>query len=192
MSNLAKKSLRAHYKAARLALALCYRLEAANALGARLSAWQGLRQARAVLAYAGVEAQGELTTDAVLTMLHETGKLCALPRVVSSGLMRLHWVKPETRLVAQKYGIAEPPETAPIANLQDIDVVFVPGVAFTKNGARLGTGGGFYDRLLALPNHAIKVGLCFDAQLAERIQAEPHDIAMDFIFTESQFIDCRT
>ena len=66
-----------------------------------------------------------------------------------------------------------------------IDLIVVPGLAFSRDGHRLGRGAGFFDRLLAGPAaEAYKLGVRFDFQLLESIPIEPHDIVMDTVVTE--------
>jgi 5-formyltetrahydrofolate cyclo-ligase len=71
-------------------------------------------------------------------------------------------------------------------NLPDaIDLVLVPGVAFSKDRHRLGRGGGFFDQLLAgRAANAFKLGICFSFQLLETIPTEPHDIVMNAIVSD--------
>jgi 5-formyltetrahydrofolate cyclo-ligase len=65
------------------------------------------------------------------------------------------------------------------------DLIFVPGLAFTKHGYRLGRGAGFFDRLLAgRAARAFKIGICFSFQLADAVPTERHDIEMDTIVTD--------
>jgi 5-formyltetrahydrofolate cyclo-ligase len=67
-----------------------------------------------------------------------------------------------------------------------VDVVIVPGVAFTPDGARLGQGGGWYDRFLAsVRPDCTSIGVGFDPQLVDVLPTEPHDIRLDSIVTES-------
>jgi 5-formyltetrahydrofolate cyclo-ligase len=67
----------------------------------------------------------------------------------------------------------------------EIDTILIPGLAFTKSGHRLGRGGGFYDRYLALlPSTSCKIGVCFALQLVEDLPFEPHDQRMNAIVTE--------
>jgi 5-formyltetrahydrofolate cyclo-ligase len=74
----------------------------------------------------------------------------------------------------------------------EIDVILVPGLAFTRDGQRLGRGGGFYDRLLVqLPAHTLKLGVCFDFQIVERLPSEPHDQRVDAVVTEREFIAAK-
>ena len=66
-----------------------------------------------------------------------------------------------------------------------IGVVLVPGVAFTAGGARLGRGGGHYDRLLAaLPPNCVRVGVGFSCQLAPVLPVASHDVRMHALLTE--------
>lgn len=88
------------------------------------------------------------------------------------------------------YGIREPKEEcSPRINLEDIDVIVVPAVAYDKNCYRLGYGGGFYDRFLQkLRNDCITIGIAFDLQIFDSIPKESHDAQLDFIITESRII----
>lgn len=82
---------------------------------------------------------------------------------------------------------------APIGRAADprsIDLVVVPGVAFDLRGGRLGRGGGYYDRFLAsLAAGCLRVGVCLDCRLLERVPTEPHDLAMDLLLTERRRIE---
>ncbi len=67
-----------------------------------------------------------------------------------------------------------------------VDVVIVPGVAFTPDGARLGQGGGWYDRFLAAVRPGCtSIGVGFDPQVVDELPTEPHDIRLDSVVTES-------
>ncbi len=81
------------------------------------------------------------------------------------------------------FGIMEPVATAPIAP-SEIDVMVVPGVAFTNSGYRLGRGKGFYDKYLSHKGfRAHTIGVCFPCQLVENIPTEKHDKMLDSIIT---------
>jgi 5-formyltetrahydrofolate cyclo-ligase len=72
----------------------------------------------------------------------------------------------------------------------EIKLMIVPGLAFTRDGHRLGRGGGFYDRYLALlPSTAVKIGVCFSVQIVPSLPAEPHDQHMNAIITEQGPLD---
>ena len=78
---------------------------------------------------------------------------------------------------------AEPGPGASVCPPGDIDLIVVPGVAFTPSGVRLGRGKGFYDRYLTQPGvRALRFGVCYPHQLVGELPAEPHDVAMDRVF----------
>jgi 5-formyltetrahydrofolate cyclo-ligase len=83
--------------------------------------------------------------------------------------------------------IPQSPKTDHELHLPDtIDLILVPGVAFSKDRHRLGRGGGFFDRLLgARGANAFKLGICFSFQIVDTMPAEPHDVVMDAVVTES-------
>jgi 5-formyltetrahydrofolate cyclo-ligase len=73
-----------------------------------------------------------------------------------------------------------------IVSLEEVDLLLVPGLAFTPEGHRLGRGGGFYDRLLALRGPKTRTfGVCFDAQMFPQLPLESHDESVDAVLTES-------
>lgn len=65
-----------------------------------------------------------------------------------------------------------------------LDLIIVPGVAFDRQGNRLGRGKGFYDRFLS-QTHAVTIAVCFDCQLVDHIPTEPHDLPAKFVVTKS-------
>ena len=69
--------------------------------------------------------------------------------------------------------------------MQSFEVILVPCLAVDDAGCRVGYGQGNYDRFLANQPQAIKLGLCFEAQRVDQIQAEDHDIRLDGVFTEA-------
>lgn len=97
-----------------------------------------------------------------------------------------------TDIVVGRYSLREPKaDLLPLAP-GDLDVVIVPGLAFDATGARLGRGGGFYDRLLArlaaLPasHRPVSVGVCVDEQVVENVPVEAHDLRVDMMVTPSK------
>jgi 5-formyltetrahydrofolate cyclo-ligase len=68
----------------------------------------------------------------------------------------------------------------------DLDVVVVPGVAFTMRGHRLGQGGGHFDRFLPrLRAGCLRVGVCFREQLVDEVPSEPHDVVLDAVVSDA-------
>ena len=69
-------------------------------------------------------------------------------------------------------------------DLGAVEMIVVPGVAFDREGNRMGRGRGFYDRLLKSTPRAMKVGVCYDFQMIEDVPVEPHDVKMDCVVSE--------
>lgn len=72
-----------------------------------------------------------------------------------------------------------------------LDLVIIPGLAFSKKGVRLGYGKGVFDKLLA-PSKAFKIGLAYDFQIIDKIPQEKHDLVMDIIVTEKSIYSIST
>ena len=107
-----------------------------------------------------------------------------LPRVNGVNLDLLPY--DESRLELGSFHIEEP-TGSDVADVDDIELMIIPAVAFDRNGNRLGRGKGFYDRLLAT-SRATKIGVGYDFQLLDSIPAEPHDVAMDMVITQKTLI----
>jgi 5-formyltetrahydrofolate cyclo-ligase len=84
------------------------------------------------------------------------------------------------------FGICEPKkECMKTVDLKDIDLVLIPGIAFDRQGNRIGHGQGYFDRFLSnLPNKIPTIGLAFKLQLVSRINALPWDIPVTKLITE--------
>ena len=107
-----------------------------------------------------------------------------LPRVNGVNLDILPYE--ETRLELGSFHIEEPTGDD-VVNVDDIELMVVPAVAFDRKGNRLGRGKGFYDRLLST-SKATKIGVGYEFQLFDSIPSEPHDVAMDMVITQKTLI----
>ncbi|WP_020482495.1 5-formyltetrahydrofolate cyclo-ligase [Methylomonas sp. MK1] len=88
------------------------------------------------------------------------------------------------------WNILEPPrerwlEPAKQVGAAELDVIIVPGVAFDKQGGRLGNGAGYYDRLLQkVRADTMLAAVCYEAQLLPQVEMAAHDVFMDYVVTE--------
>jgi 5-formyltetrahydrofolate cyclo-ligase len=100
--------------------------------------------------------------------------------------LAFHRVDRAADLLLSRWGLFEPPaDPTREVDPAQIDLVIVPGVAFTADGERIGRGRGHYDRFLAsLAPHATAVGLCFATRLLPSLPTEPHDRRMDQVIAE--------
>ena len=81
------------------------------------------------------------------------------------------------------FGIMEPTSTTPVEP-SEIDVMILPGVAFTTEGARCGRGKGFYDKYLSRNGfRAYTIGVCYPCQIVEIIPTEEHDKVLDCVIS---------
>ncbi len=71
------------------------------------------------------------------------------------------------------------------------DVIFIPVLGFDTSGNRIGMGGGWYDRFLAMHTDAVKIGLAYDECEVPKIEPEPHDVRLDYILTPTRLIDAN-
>ena len=76
------------------------------------------------------------------------------------------------------------PEPKSNIKLRTPDIIIVPGVAFSYEFERLGYGGGFYDTYLC-DKDILKIAICFEFQMMDKLPVEEHDIKMDMIVTEN-------
>ncbi len=125
----------------------------------------------------------ELQTIKFLKKWHDR-KHFFLPRVNGVNLDILPYE--ETRLELGSFHIEEPTGDN-VADVNDIELMIIPAVAFDRKGNRLGRGKGFYDRLLST-SKATKIGVGYEFQLFDSIPSEPHDVAMDMIITQKTLI----
>jgi 5-formyltetrahydrofolate cyclo-ligase len=118
---------------------------------------------------------------------HEAGHTLALPRFATrdAAMVFAHHSDPhdESDLAVGPFGMLQPD---PMAETLVPDVLLVPLVGFTDTCARLGQGGGHYDRWLAEHRPALAIGLAWDAQLMAALPVEPHDVPLDAVVTPTR------
>lgn len=134
----------------------------------------------------GNEVDLTVVKDAALA----DGKSVVLPVTErNSGIITPICVDENTVFEKGDFSVMEP-QNSDVADMARIDVVLVPGIAFDKSGARVGFGKGCYDMLLERYN-GVKIGVCYDFQICEKIPADRHDVRMDYILTESGLKKCE-
>lgn len=107
-----------------------------------------------------------------------------LPRVNGVNLDILPYDR--TRLSLGAFQIEEP-QGDETSDISDIELIIVPGVAYDRAGNRVGRGKGYYDRLLST-SRATKIGMAYDFQIVDSIDAEDHDVRVDMIITDKSVI----
>lgn len=113
-----------------------------------------------------------------------SGKRYFLPRVNGLDLEILPYDR--SRLHLGAFHIEEP-EGADTVDIDQIDLIIVPAVAYDRQGNRVGRGKGYYDRLLAR-SRAVTVGVCYQCQLVDEIDTDDFDIPVDFVIADGHGI----
>ncbi|MEK9649699.1 MAG: 5-formyltetrahydrofolate cyclo-ligase [Gammaproteobacteria bacterium] len=129
----------------------------------------------------------EVKTEKIIAACFGSNKKIFMPKIYGTNL---HFIslKPDSSFVENKFGIPE-------INVKDediakhIDLIICPGVSFDESKHRIGYGGSFYDRYLSKASFKYVGMLAFSMQFTQSIDAEEHDIAMNFVVTENGLLD---
>jgi 5-formyltetrahydrofolate cyclo-ligase len=188
-----KRALRREMGARRAALPEGERRARSDAASARLLALPELAAREGGQTIGGyVAAKGEIDPAPALAAAAASGATVALPRVAADGA-RLRFHRADAGpLVPGRFGLLEPPATAPEIPLDALDVVIVPGLAFDVEGRRLGFGGGYYDGAFGGSGAAGKrpalIGLGYDFQIVARCPAGAGDAPVDVVVTDARVL----
>lgn len=171
-----KSDIRRAAKSAVKALTAQQKADKSTLILSRIASSESIKSAKTVALYASLS--DEVQSFELIELLSQT-KRVVLPRVAGDDMDFYPYTPSSLKVGA--FGIEEPQGSEPISP-DEIDVIVVPGVAFTTDGKRCGRGKGYYDKYLSRSGfRAIKIGVCYTEQLAEDIPNEPHDIVMDYM-----------
>jgi len=153
----------------------------------RLIALPEYENARRVIVY--IDHRSEVRTRTFLADIWAAKKQVVVPYCEGDdlGLFRMEHLG---ELEPGTMGILEPQpklrqDAARAVRLEPSDLIILPGVAFDRQGGRLGQGGGYYDRLLKdAPDGVVCIGIAFECQLVEAVPCMPHDMRVDKVVTE--------
>ena len=135
------------------------------------------REAKTIYGY--LPYNQEVRTVPMLEQAIRDGKRVAVPKVYGDD-MKFIYMDDLSQVELGYAGIPEPIADGPVAD-DPTALVLMPGMAFTKNGDRMGYGGGFYDKFLAAePDHPT-VALCYAFQMVESLPTEEYDIPVDCV-----------
>jgi 5-formyltetrahydrofolate cyclo-ligase len=166
---------------------------------ARLVQLAEYRAAKTAMWY--LDCRSELRTRHALASFLASDKKIVVPYCTvddfGANKLGLWWLESIDELVVGKWNILEPPRDRweqPGKEFQpeQLDIVIVPGVAFSRSGGRMGNGQGYYDRLLnrVRPDCPL-IGLCYECQLLDDLIVGPHDVFMDKVVTETATYEGR-
>ena len=164
--------------------------EKTKAIEGRLFDFANFLESKIALMY--VNNENEVPTENVLQRAFQYGKIVVLPAYSPENFeMTLKKVDNLNKdLQMGPRNIQQPHETrCKIVPIEKIDIAIIPAVALDEKGGRIGSGDGYYDRLI--PNLAIttrKVALALEAQMVPQVPIESHDKHVDIIITEDRVI----
>lgn len=146
-------------------------------LGRLFAASEAYREAKTIYGY--LPYNQEVRTTAMLQKALEDGKRVAVPKCYGDK-MRFIYLNDLSKVEPGYCNIPEPIEDEPIAD-DPTALVLMPGLAFDPQGHRMGYGGGFYDKFLAMePDHPT-LALCYDFQMLDHLETEAHDVPVDLV-----------
>ncbi|MEI5993262.1 5-formyltetrahydrofolate cyclo-ligase [Candidatus Enterococcus mansonii] len=122
----------------------------------------------------------EFNTQLLCEKGWEEGKQMLMPTTGTNGTLQFHKVVPETLFQKTTFGVEEP-VGEPSVSVKTIDLLIVPGIVFTREGFRIGFGGGYYDRFLQ-KYQGETCSLVFSEQIQENWQVEPFDLPVKQLF----------
>lgn len=180
---LAKKETRKTVRARAETIPPSYYKETGMAMTRLIRDWPGFRDARSVMAFMPIK--GEVDILPMVDLILDSGKTLYLPRVDSAkeGIMSAVEVASLDNLVSGTWGIREPARDKPVAPHRAIDLVIVPCLAASRDGLRMGKGGGFYDRFMK-GYRGQTILLCPEAFILDRVPMGYFDIAYTYVLTE--------
>lgn len=166
------------------------RAEKTKAIEDRLFDFANFLEANISLLY--MNGRYEVETKNIINKTFEYNKIVVLPAYTmekhKTRLMKIDNM--DTNLISGPKGVLEPDENkCKEVPIECIDIAIIPGIAFDEKGARIGSGTGFYDRLIPeLPITTRKVALAFEDQIIQQIPMESHDKHVDIIVTNERII----
>lgn len=181
-----KATLREELTARRKALTPDVIDERGLKIQARFLATPYYEKAHTVALYAPI--RGECPTRDILTAALADGKLVCYPLShVHGRILSFRAITSELELEPGRLGVREPTSSSELISVEQIDLFVVPGLGFTRDGKRLGRGGGYYDATLkAASERSRRVGLAFSDQIVDDLPTTDEDVLMDLVVTERE------
>ena len=184
----AKRALRRKVLARRDAVAPEERSELSRRIADRILAMSEVARARTVMAFWSFGS--EVETAPLIGRLVEAGTGVVLPRIEGGDVLPVSYA-PGDPVASTDFGAMEP-SAGRAVEPERVDAVIVPGVAFDRRGGRVGYGGGYYDRFLAMTRPGVPaIAIAFGLQVVERVPEGRMDRRLDAIVTEDEVIRCR-
>ncbi|MFH1581406.1 MAG: 5-formyltetrahydrofolate cyclo-ligase [Pseudomonadota bacterium] len=161
-----------------------------RAIEERLFEFANFLESKVVLLY--MHANGEVVANDIIKRCFESNKIVVLPAfdTIKHTMQLMRVDNLDSDLKPGPRGVLEPdPECCKVVPIDRIDIAIIPGVALDEKGGRIGSGEGYYDRLI--PKLSIttrKVALALESQIIQQAPVESHDKHVDIVITEKRII----
>ena len=127
----------------------------------------------------------ELDTSSIINKLKSEQKIIIVPKISNNELVHIA-INDETEFGLNEYGIKEPNDDNHFV-IENLDIIFIPLLAFDIEGHRVGYGKGYYDRFLKLTNNStLKIGLSFFDPINKILDIDDNDVKLDYCVTPKQ------
>ena len=184
-NNINKSTLRQSFRAIRDIFGDKFINEASEKACRNLEISAEFQKADTVLLYYPIK--NELSPLPLFEIARKSGKQIAFPKCEDNGTLSFRAVSSLCELHEAKFGIFEPKEAAEIVKTNENTLCIVPALAFSRDGARLGYGKGFYDKFLQ-SFEGFSVGFCYSKLVLDTLPTQMHDAPVDAIITESEVL----
>lgn len=187
-----KKVLRKEILSVRKQMNLDEKLQKDKAIEDKFFRSEEYKNSRNIFIY--ISYDSEINTKDIILKAIDEGKRIYVPRTnVDLRIMEAVEINSLENLIVDKYGILEPDESEECINPDELDLIVVPGVAFDKNGGRMGYGAGYYDKYFKTisrekKNAIRKVALAYDFQVINEVPMNEDDEYINKIITESKIL----
>ncbi len=182
-----KAALRKSVLEKRNALSVAYRQEAAQAIIPHFFNTITLPERSCISGFWPIRS--EIDPRPLMREFEAQGMALCVPAILDAQTIEFRAMSFGDALVETGFGTMGPPADAPVV---DPDIMLIPLAAFDRAGNRIGYGAGYYDRAIAALHqknkYPVLIGVAFDAQRVDHIAHEPHDVALDYILTETGLI----
>lgn len=178
-----KQELRKHLKAKRDGLSPAQVNLSSEKITQHILACDAYKNAKLIMGYLAFGK--EISVDKVLLQALADGKQVVVPFITSSTEMKAALFTGMGKLCLDRFKIRSVAQPVTLIAPQEIDLILVPGVAFSGDGSRMGMGAGYYDRFLRHAHQAITLGIAYDVLIQEQLPTDEYDISVHYVVSET-------
>lgn len=188
MADRIHQIIRQNLRRIRTNLSPSFQREASQKVCQKIKRLKVFRYAKKIALYHAIN--GEINLDSIWQSAPYQGKFCFFPVLKEERSLCFLPATPATAKRDNRFGIPEPDVCLSNAGIiEDLDIIFMPLVAFDKAGNRLGMGAGYYDKTLAGHKTPLLIGVAYQFQKLDWIRTHELDVPLDAVITEQSIYD---